>query len=135
MKATMLLCDAADQTGGKLYILGGGWNQVSTTGPMNMAIAVIIEVPWDQTGRPLAVRVALHDEDGRPALANGQPIGADAQLEVARPEGGVKPGSDLNVPIALTFNGVQLPAGRYTWGLAVGEEELARCTFAVLAPA
>jgi hypothetical protein len=128
----MILCDAADQVGGKLYVLGGGWNQVTTTEPMSMGLAVVIEVPWDQTDQQLALWAALHDEDGAPVATNGQPIAADAQLEVARPACGVKPGSELNVPIALRFNGVQLRSGRYSWVLSVGTDEVARCTFAVL---
>jgi hypothetical protein len=131
----MILCDAADQVGGKLYILGGGWNQATTSEPMSMSLAVVIEVPWDQTGQQLTLRAGLQDEDGAPVVTNGQPVAAEAQLEVARPATGVKPGSDLNVPIALRFNGLQLGAGRYTWVLIIGDDEVARCTFAVLAPA
>ena len=50
MKLTMLLADAAEAVGGKLYILGGGW---SITGPQPTpsAIAIKIDVPWDQTNK------------------------------------------------------------------------------------
>src|SRR3989304_5729195 len=51
MKVTMLLADAAQAIGGKLYILGGGW---SVTGPHPTAAAIApqIEGPWDEANRP-----------------------------------------------------------------------------------
>ena len=61
----MMLADAAQEVGGKLYILGGGW---SVTGPMPtpMAIALKIEVPWDRTNEKHELLLELLDEDGNP---------------------------------------------------------------------
>src|SRR5712692_6126152 len=47
MKVTMLLADAAQAVNGKLYILGGGWS-VTGPAPSPSAIALKIEVPWDE---------------------------------------------------------------------------------------
>ena len=45
----MMLADSAQVSEGKLFILGGGW---SVTGPpAPSAIALHVEVPWDQTNR------------------------------------------------------------------------------------
>ena len=43
---TLMLADSAQEVGGKLYILGGGW---SVTGPVvpPSAVAIKIDVPWD----------------------------------------------------------------------------------------
>ena len=41
MDVTMLLCDAAQESGGKLYILGGGWSIIRTPNtptPMSLAM-------------------------------------------------------------------------------------------------
>ena len=39
MKITLLLCDHAQEVGGKLYVLGGGWSIYRGT-PVTMALAV-----------------------------------------------------------------------------------------------
>ncbi|MGH2780595.1 MAG: hypothetical protein ACRDLA_04090 [Thermoleophilaceae bacterium] len=47
MKVTMLLADAAQTAEGKLYVLGGGW-AITGPDPSPSAVAMYIEVPWDQ---------------------------------------------------------------------------------------
>jgi hypothetical protein len=47
---SVLLADSAQAVGGKLYILGGRWS-VTGPGPSASAIALKIEVPWDETNR------------------------------------------------------------------------------------
>jgi hypothetical protein len=63
MKVNLLLADHGDAVGGKLYIHGGGWN---VTGPQlaPFAIAMLIEVPWDQTNTKHRVLLELLDADG-----------------------------------------------------------------------
>ena len=65
MRVTLMLADSAQVADGKLfYILGGGW---SITGPpAPSAIALLVEVPWDQTNRRLEWRFELVDSDGYP---------------------------------------------------------------------
>jgi hypothetical protein len=55
--------DHADVVGGKLYINGGGWN-VTGPQPSPFAIAMLIEVPWDQTKTKHRVLLELLDADG-----------------------------------------------------------------------
>ena len=62
----MLLADAAQAVGGKLYVLGGGWSVIGP-GPATMAIAMKIDVPWDQTNLRHHWILDLVDEDGQPA--------------------------------------------------------------------
>ena len=50
MRVTLMLADSAQAVEGKLYILGGGWSLVGPE-PTPMAIALKIEVPWDETNR------------------------------------------------------------------------------------
>jgi hypothetical protein len=66
MRVTLMLADSAQVSEGKLFILGGGW---SVTGPpAPSAIAMLVEVPWDQTNRRLEWRLELVDSDGYPVM-------------------------------------------------------------------
>ena len=47
----------------------------------------------------------------------------------------VKQGADIDVPIAITFNGLRLPVGGYRWELEINDEPVARIPFTVLAAA
>ncbi|MDQ3354462.1 MAG: hypothetical protein M3507_08295, partial [Actinomycetota bacterium] len=70
MKVTMLLADAAQAVGGKLFILGGGWS-VTGPGPAPMAMAIKIEVPWDRTNQRHHWALDLIDQDGQAVLVTG----------------------------------------------------------------
>src|ERR1700754_1755097 len=102
MKVTLMLADSAQVADGKLYILGGGW---SITGPpAPSAIALLVEVPWDQTNRRLDWRLELVDSDGYPVLtADGeggeQPIMMGGEFEVGGPPR-TPPGAPTLVPPA-----------------------------------
>ncbi len=128
----MLLCDAAQEANGKLYVIGGGWSDVlQSDQPMSMALAIVLHVPWDQTNMKHEFRVQLQTADGEPWMHDGgAPIQAEANFEIGRPPG-IKPGSELNAPIAPSFHGVLLPAGGYVWKLTVDGEELGRTPFTV----
>jgi len=63
----MLLADSAQVSEGKLFVLGGGWSRIGP-GPTPSAVAIIIEVPWDQTNVTHRWRLELVDSDGRPVM-------------------------------------------------------------------
>ena len=65
MKVTILLADSAQAINGKLYILGGGWS-IADPGPVLMAIAMKIEVPWDQANVRHRFKLSLLTGDGQP---------------------------------------------------------------------
>ena len=134
MNVTMLLCDAATEAGGKLYILGGGWSQVAAADtPLNLALAIKLGVPWDETPGAHSFKLALMNLDGELVEnPDGDGIQAVGQMDVARPEG-VKQGTDIDVPIAITFNGLRLSAGGYRWELEIDDEPAARIPFTVFA--
>ena len=120
MRVTMMLADAAQESGGKLFILGGGW---SVTGPEipPSAIAMKIDVPWDQANRPHLWRLDLVSEDGTPIDIDGQVLRVEGQFEVGRPAGAA-PGSYIDVPIAVNIGPIPLEAGRYVWQLTIDGE-------------
>lgn len=125
MRVTMLLCDYCQALDGKLYIMGGGW---SVTGPQPapFGIALLFQVPWDETNRPHVFRLELLTADGDPVLAPGpdgpQPLVVQGEFEVGRPAG-LKPGTPLDFPVAFNSGPQPLPLGtRFEWRLTVDGE-------------
>ena len=125
MKVTVLLADSAAVADGKLYILGGGWTQTGPA-PVPSAIAIKIEVPWDQANRRHKLKLALLDSDGNPVMApptdDGppQPLAVfEAEFEVGRPPG-MLPGTPIDAPLAMSIPPLPLPPGqRYSWNLEI----------------
>ena len=119
----MLLADAAQEVGGKLYILGGGWSITGPT-PTPMAIALKLEVPWDRTNEHHTLLLELVDEDGTPVLvADDQgeqvPLQVSGEFEAGRPPG-IKPGTPIDSALAVNFGPLQLEGGRrYQWRLSI----------------
>jgi hypothetical protein len=120
VNVTMLLADAAEAVGGKLYILGGGWS-VMGPGPGQMAIALRFEVPWHEAAEDHDWTLSLVDADGRPVLCEDHqrhPIQHHGHFHVHRDE------NRLGVPVeyATVANAGRVrvpPGGRYVWELSV----------------
>ena len=128
MKLTLLLCDHVAVAEGKLYISGGGWTMTGPD-PAPSGIAVLLEVPWDQANRSIALRLGLFHEDGQPVAQMGPDgvtaveVGAD--LEVGRPPG-LPAGTPLPVPLAVNLPPIPLPPGQgYFWQAEIGGERRA----------
>jgi len=122
MKVTMLLADSAQAVDGKLYILGGGWS-ITGPDPIPSAIAVKIEIPWDEANKKHALKLALVDADGRPVKVptpTGEvPVELGTDFEVGRPPG-LKPGTALDFVFAVNIGPLPLaPDGRYVWQLSI----------------
>lgn len=124
MKVSLLLADyAATTPDGKLTVVGAGWNM---TGPQvgPMAIGMIVEVPWGDTNRPLALALELQDEDGQPARIGpeAQPIRVEGQFEVGR-AAGHPAGTPVYMPIAFNFAPLPLqPGRRYVWVVRIADQ-------------
>jgi hypothetical protein len=132
VQATVLLCDYAEEVGGKLYIMGGGWTQLRAAGPVQMALAIKLAVPWASANRPLAVRTALLTEDGHAVeLDDGVAVEFSAAIELGRPAG-LPPGTSLDAPLAVRFAGLTLEPGGYRWEVTVEGEMLATVPFRVM---
>lgn len=128
----MMLCDAAQEVGGKLYVLGGGWtNLLNPDVPSNMALAVILHFDWNEANKRHAMELELQNDEGEVIEAEeGTPVRITTNVEVGRPPG-VKPGSEINAALASAVNGLKLSMGGYVWLLRSGESVLARCPFSV----
>jgi hypothetical protein len=131
MEATLLLCDAAQEVGGKLYVLGGGWSVMAAETATNMALAVKLAVPWDQTNRQHKVEIQLLDADGEQVDVGDGPVGLSGAFEVGRPPG-LKPGTPLDAPFVANFGGLVLKPGSYVWQLEVDGSPVTRAPFLAL---
>jgi hypothetical protein len=124
MKVTLLLADAAQVANGKLYLLGGGWS-VTGPDPTSFAIALKIDVPWDQANRRHDFKIQLLDADGHPVVPQiagiAAPVEVAGQFEVGRPVG-VTPGTPLDTLLAINLGPIPLPPARYVWRLSIDEE-------------
>ena len=125
MKAHFLLADSAQAISGKLYLLGGGWSIIGPA-PTPMAVAGIIEVPWEEANRKHKVRFELVDEDGHavmvPTPTGDRPVEVIAEFEVGRPPG-TKAGAPFNVPVAMNLGALPLaPDRRFVWRASINGE-------------
>ena len=67
----LILADAAEVTGGKLYLLGGGWDRLtvnSQPAKRSFAVALAFRVPWHETNRQHVFQIEMADADGGSAL-------------------------------------------------------------------
>jgi hypothetical protein len=118
VKVTLLLADSAQVADSRLYILGGGVTEIGP-GPQPLAIAMLIEVPWDRANISHDWSIELLDEDGTPVLFDEQPVMVGGQFEAGRPAG-LAPGTSMTVPMAINFTALPIEVGRrYEWRLAI----------------
>jgi hypothetical protein len=126
----LILADHAEIVGGKLYLMGGGWDvlTVNTGFPLTrpVGLAAAFSVPWNETNQRQNVEIEIQTEDG-------QSVGkVSAQFEVGRPAG-IKSGQDQRLQVAATVP-LNLPApGTYVIVARVEGEEQARVPFNVVA--
>jgi len=126
VKATMLLADYAVVSDGKLTIVGGGWSQTGPE-PASFGIALLIQVPWDQSNTMHTFTVELLDADGAHVVLETpdeeeQPVAFGGEFEVGRPPG-LKPGTPLDFPVAMNSTPLPLEPGRYEWRLTIDDTE------------
>lgn len=138
MKATVMLCDHAQEVGGKLYILGGGWS-IFRGSPITMALAIKIDVPWDEANAAHDLVARLLTEDGTDPVLPGpdgsapepRPIQFQGHFEAGRPAGLVH-GTDLDAPLAINIANLPLGPGRYEWRVEIDGEHVDRIAFSVM---
>ena len=88
MEAPVLLCDFAEAVNGKLYVMGGGWNMLfAPNHPVNVTVAVVLAVGWDEANRRHPLAVALLDHDGNQVEIAGHAVAVGSEFEVGRPPG------------------------------------------------
>ena len=121
-KLTMLLADSAQALGGKLYILGGGWS-ITGPDPVPSAIAIKIDVPWDEANRKHKLQITLLNADEQPIVVptpvGQQKVEVSGDFEVGRPVG-MKAGTPIDLAFAFNIGPLPLPpGGRYIWRCSI----------------
>ena len=126
------LADAVQVVGGKLFALGGGWDQLLVsrfpTRHSSMGIGMRVTFPrgWDKS--PVAMGVDLQDQDGKSVLGSRMP---NRKLPVKSPPG-LSPGSVFGYPMAFTFNALPFEsAGDYSFVIYLDGEPVHRLRFTV----
>ena len=119
----LLVADGAQVVGGKLYLLGGGWDRLTVAQlpgqpAMPFSVAVGVNVPWSLTNRKLGFSVDVLDADGGEVaqLAGGE-------FEVGRPPG-LRAGTSQRFQIAVPARPEFDAAGRYVIQCSVDSEVL-----------
>jgi hypothetical protein len=132
MKLTSaMLADSAQVQGGKLFILGGGFDTITVRSlpavHRSLTLAMVAEVEPDERQRDLELGIVLLDEDG---MSIG--VEAKGRLRVGAPPN-LPPGSSSIVPIVSPFHNITFPAAKgYTFVVSLDDKELARITFRVV---
>ena len=126
-----IVADAVQAVGGKLYVLGGGWDMLWVGSfparHPSMGIGIRVRVPWSHLDE-FTLSVDLVDEDGM-SLFGGKRF---SQKIKVRRRLGRPAGADTGVTRAFTFNNLLFPKpGGYAFPIFVGSTEVARIRFRV----
>ncbi len=124
----MLLADAAESVGGKLYVLGGGWDRMMVPAlpghaAKPFAMGVGITVPYPHTNRKFALSIELIDGDGNQV---GEVL--SVELEAGRPPG-MLAGTSQSIPLAININPEFPEAGPYTFVASIDGDIRKKASF------
>jgi hypothetical protein len=129
----LILADAVQVVGNKLYLLGGGWDQIAVNSPFpinqRLGIAVAVKVPWNETNQKHTFEVEIVSEDH----STEQPkslMKMGGQFEIGRPPG-IRQGQDQRIQMALDMTlGLDAP-GIKTVIAKIEGQEMRRLDFTV----
>ncbi len=109
----LIVADRAEVLNGKLYMMGGGWDSIGTTGPdqpVQFTVAVGLLVPWNATNVEYPCAIRLEDADGAAVLSVSYaikagrppnlPEGATQRLTVCQPIAAMFPRPGMYVLVA-----------------------------------
>jgi hypothetical protein len=126
----LILADAAQVVGNKLFLLGGGWDVLTVNSgfPLQQrcAVAVSFRVPWNETNRPHNVEIEITDQDSRASLMK-----VSGQIEVGRPAG-IPEGSAQRAQIAADVGLTLESPGTYVISAGVEGQGAKRVPFLVV---
>ena len=106
----LILADRAEAVNGKLYLMGGAWDQIGVVDfakPVAFSIALGILIPWNATNQDHTLRVQLLDEDGTRLFA------MDGGFRAGRPPQLPQGGAQHNV-LAITVSALLPKPGAYS---------------------
>lgn len=126
-----MLADSAQVQGGKLYVLGGGFDTISARSlPVvhrNLTLAMVAEIEPDERHRDLELVIELVDEDGQ-----SLEVEAKGKLRVGAPPN-LPPGATSIVPIVSPFHNIKFTEAKgYAFVVRFEGDEIARVRFRVV---
>lgn len=128
---TSLLADAATVCDGKLYVHGGGWDQLASPSlPFTQsAMAVVLVVEMEQS----ELETQPHGFAGTLVHDDGEPLGVSVTGRIVAGDlSGHVSGSPVRLPMAISFQGVLFPrAGTYRFQALVDDAVIHSIEFAV----
>ncbi len=107
---TAMLADAAQVQGGKLFVLGGGFDTITArslpAAHRGIALVLVAEIGPEERHRDLELVIRLVDEDGA-ALG----VEAKGKLRVGAPPN-LPPGASSTVPMVSPFSNLRFPEAK-----------------------
>jgi hypothetical protein len=125
----LILADRAEVLNGKLYMMGGGWDQLGVADfsqAVSLGIAASILVPWLATNRQHTWGLSIETADGAPLA------GVQGTFIVGRPPT-IEHGTSQRAPLAMSLPLVLPAAGTYVVTASVNGNEQSRIHFRALA--
>lgn len=142
MRMIAMLANHAEVSDGRLYVSGGGWDQLpvqpGSPAPwmVNCGLALLIKVPWTDTNRQHILAIDFLDEDDQPVpLGDGTgSLHAEFPFSAGR-DANVMEGSEQSV--AMAVNLAALPVARlgaFNFRLQIDGETIERLPLRLIAP-
>jgi len=116
----LILADRAEAVNGKLYMLGGAWDQLNVVDfnqPIQISLALGVLVPWTETNEEQQLEIYIETEDGRRLEPDIR-----ASLNVGRPPNAIK-GQSFRSIVAVNGQWLLPGAGAYRVVATLGNGE------------
>jgi hypothetical protein len=112
-----VLADYAEIVGGKLYLMGGGWDTshaASFPAQVRLAVALGVRVGWSEPVRHVPVHITVEDDDGKSFVRLDGTIGADRMESLP-------PGTSQLAQLAANLPTTVPAGGGYRVHITIGE--------------
>ncbi len=125
----LILADAAQVQGEKLYLLGGGWSYVwarefPVTHPIAAALGILVD--WNETNRRHPWSVVVRNEETGQVVAS-----VEGEFEQGRPPG-IPPGAPQRIQIALNLAAALGAPGDFAVDVRIDGETMKSVAFKAL---
>jgi hypothetical protein len=132
--AWLILAEAAEQVNGKLFVSGGGWNEVERA-PVPLVLAGMVFWPWSAQQQDHELRLQLLSSDGAPVHLAGQAEALEVHRTARTEQDGPVGRPHVHVlALTLPVTAAELDPGIYEWRLMIdgADSELWSAAFRVL---
>ncbi len=143
MKVTALIANHVEAVNNLLYVTGGGIDRahvpagVSAPYVTQIALGVLVQIPWTATNQNHALKVDLVDADGHAVQVptgpdTSAPFNAEMQFNVGRPPA-LEIGEEQTIALAVGLPGMPFPAlGQYRFVIYIDQTQLEELPFKIV---